>query len=256
MLIARNILFAIAFYANNTFWFIFAFLGYVLPQRYFIRFCRGWAISSMWLFEKLIGAKIEIRGLENVPQCGAIVAAKHQSSWETISLLPLLEFPTYIFKKELQYVPFFGWHLIRAGQIPIERSGKPEVLARLTARAKKALGEGRQIIIFPEGTRRSVGAEPDYKIGVAQLYRSFGAPVVPVALNAGLAWPRRQFLKYPYPVILEFLEPIPAGMPPRAFFRLLQERIETATDRLVAEGRERAGMSAQSRSETQSSNES
>ena len=253
MLVLRNILFAGAFYANCVFWFLLAVIGYVLPQRFFIHFATGWARSSMWLFTTLIGGRIEIRGQHNIPTGGAIVAAKHQSTWDTMAMLPRLRFPTYIYKKELAYVPFFGWHLMRMQQIPIERSGNAEVLARLTARARKALDEGRQIIIFPEGTRRPIGAPPDYKLGVAQLYRSFGAPVVPVALNAGLAWPRRKFLKQPYTIIMEFLEPIPAGMPPRAFFRLLQERIEAGTERLVAEALAEKG---QSLSDIQSSSES
>lgn len=253
MLILRNIVFAIAFYGNCVFWFLIAFAGYIMPKRHFMLFCKGWATTSMWLLTTIIGARVEVRGQHNIPSEGAIVAAKHQSAWETMALLPWLEHPTFIFKKELAYVPFFGWHLIRAGQIPVERSGNAEVIARLTARAKTALGEGRQIIIFPEGTRRPVGAPPDYKIGVAQLYRSFGAPVVPVALNAGLAWPRRKFLKRPYTIIMEFLEPIPAGMPPRTFFRQLQEKIETATDRLVAEALAEKG---QSLSDIQSSSES
>lgn len=253
MLIIRNILFALAFYANTTFWFLFAFLGYLLPQRHFMRFCRGWASSSLWLFERLIGARVEIRGRHNMPREGAIVAAKHQSAWETIAMLPMLDRPTFIYKKELSYIPVLGWHLRRAGQIPIERGGRADVLARLTGTVRGNIDQGRQIIIFPEGTRRPVGAPPDYKIGVAQLYKSFGAPVVPVALNAGLAWPRRRFLKRPYTIIIEFLDPIPAGMPPRAFFRALQERIETATDRLVAESLAEKG---QSLSTIQSSSES
>ncbi len=140
-----------------------------------------------------------------------------------------------------------------AGQIPVDRAGTPDVLNRLTLRAKKALAENRQIIIFPEGTRKAIGAKPDYKIGVAQLYKSFEAPCVPVALNAGLAWPRRRFLKHPYTVILEFLPAIPPGLPPRAFFRQLQETIETATSRLVAESLAEKG---QSLADIQSSSES
>ena len=235
MLLLRNILFAVLFYANCALWFLFACLGYILPKRAFMFFCRGWANTSNWLFSTIIGARIELRGVENIPQGGAIIAAKHQSSWETFALLPLVAAPTYIYKRELGYIPFFGWHLMRSGQIPVDRAGTPDVFARLTERAKKALAENRQIIIFPEGTRRAVGAKPDYKIGVAQLYKSFGAPCVPVALNSGLAWPRRRFLKHPYTIVLEFLPAIPPGLPPRTFFRQLQEPIETATDRLVAE---------------------
>lgn len=253
MLILRNILFAMAFYANCVIWFLFACLGYLLPRRLFNWFSRGWAASSMWLFTTLIGAKIEIRGLSNIPTDGAIVAAKHQSSFETIQLLTVLALPTYIYKRELGNIPLFGWHLRRLGQIPVDRDGGAEAMAGLVARARAALADHRQIIIFPEGTRRPIGAEPDYKIGVAQLYRTLGVPCVPVALNAGLAWPRRRFLKHPYPVIMEFLEPIPAGMPAKTAFRLMQERIETASARLVDEALERTG---QTRADIQSSSES
>jgi len=253
MLLLRNIVFSVLFYANCAFWFLLAMIGYVLPQRYFMVFCRGWATSSMWLFSTVIGARLEVRGKENIPTGGAIIAAKHQSSWDTFALLPMVAWPTYIYKRELGYIPFFGWHLMRAGQIPVDRVGTPDVLARLTARAKKALAENRQIIIFPEGTRRAIGAPPDYKIGVAQLYKSFGAPCVPVALNAGLAWPRRRFMKFPYTIIIEFLPPIPPGLPPRAFFRQMQQVIEEATDRLVDESLAEKG---QSRADIQSSRES
>lgn len=253
MLMIRNIAFAVAFYGNNALWFLLAFVAYPLPTRVFMRICKWWALSSDWLFRTLIGVSVEVRGRQNIPLGGAVVAAKHQSAWETIALLPLVEKPTFIFKRELSYIPFLGWHLWRAGQIPVERGGRADVLSRLVARARGAIERGQQVIIFPEGTRRAVGAPPDYKLGIAQLYRSLNAPVVPVALNAGLAWPRRSFLKYPYPVIVEFLEPIPPGMPPRAFFRLLQERIETATAQLVEEARGAAGVQDLRRDVTQSS---
>lgn len=253
MLLLRNIAFAAAFYANCAFWFLFACVGYVLPQRYFLWFCRGWANSSLWLFTTLIGARIEIRGREHMPEGGAIIAAKHQSSFDTIALLPLLKLPTYIYKRELNAVPLFGWHLVRSGQIAVDRGGGAEAMASLVARTRAALAAGRQIIIFPEGTRRAIGAPPDYKLGVAQLYRTLGVPCVPIALNAGVAWPRRRFLKRPYTVVMEFLEPIPAGMPAKAFFRLLQERVEAATERLVVETLAEQG---QSLSDIQSSSES
>lgn len=253
MLLLRNLVFAAAFYSNCAIWFIIALVGYLLPRRHFQLFARGWAASSIWLFSTIIGAKVEIRGRENIPAGGAIIAAKHQSSFETIALLPILSMPTYIYKRELNAIPLFGWHLIRLGQIPVDRGGGAEAMAALVARVRSALAEGRQIIIFPEGTRRAIDDPPDYKLGVAQLYRTLGVPCVPVALNAGVAWPRRRFFKTPHKVVLEFLEPIPAGMPAKTFFRLLQERVEARTAELVAEA---LGTPDQSRSVTQSSSES
>ncbi|HRK24114.1 MAG TPA: lysophospholipid acyltransferase family protein [Beijerinckiaceae bacterium] len=253
MLLLRNSLFAVAFYANCAFWFLFACFGYVIPARHFGFFCRGWATTSIWLFRTIIGAEIEVRGQHNIPHEAALVAAKHQSSFETIFLLIVLDRPSYIYKRELGYVPLFGWHLLRAGQIPVDRDGGAEAMASLVARSRRALGEGRQIIIFPEGTRRAVDAPPDYKLGVAQLYRTLGVPCVPVALNSGLAWPRRAFMKEPYRVVVEFLEPIPAGVPAKTAFRRLQEDIETASNRLVDEALAAAG---QTRAEIQSKSES
>ncbi len=237
MIHIRSILFNLVFYANCAFWFLLAFVGYLVPKRYFVYFNKGWGFTSVWLFEKIIGSKLIIRGLENIPPGGFLVASKHQSAWETMGLLLYFTTPTFIFKHELTRVPLFGQHLLRGGNIPIERGGKAAAAARMMATARSAVEEGRQIIIFPEGTRRDIGAEPDYKIGVARLYKSLNAPVLPVALNTGLAWPRRRFTKYPYPVIVEFLEPIPAGMKPTEFFALLQERIETATARLIEEAK-------------------
>ena len=253
MLILRNIVFAVAFYLNCAFWFVLALFGYLLPREKFWWFSNGWAASSMALFKTLIGAKIEIRGLDTLPDGGCIIAAKHQSAFETIRLLTDLPLPTYIYKRELSRVPLFGWHLKRLGQIAVDRGGGAEAMADLAARTRAALAEGRQIIIFPEGTRRAVGAEPDYKLGVAQLYRTLGVPCVPVALNSGLAWPRRRFLKQPYRVVMEFLEPIPAGMPAKTAFRLMQERIEEASNRLVAEALAEKG---QTLADIQSSKES
>jgi 1-acyl-sn-glycerol-3-phosphate acyltransferase len=251
MLIVRNILFATAFYLNNVFWFLFVFVGYPLPRRGFVALCRGWGRTNIWLFETIIGARTDVRGLENVPKSGCIIASKHQSAWETLALMLYCDDPTFILKKELLYVPLFGWHLMRAGQIPVERSGRPQTIPRLNDKVGEALAAGRQIIIFPEGTRRPVGAPPAYKKGIAQMYQTFDCPVVPVALNTGLAWPRRRFLKYPIPVLVEFLEPIPPGLPVRDFQDLLQDRIETATDRLIAEALAETG---QTLSDIQSSN--
>lgn len=250
MLILRNILFAAAFYLNNLFWFLFVFVGYLLPRRQFIDLCRGWGRSNLWLFETIIGAKAEVRGASRVPKSGCIIASKHQSAWETIALMLYCDDPTFILKKELLYVPLFGWHLMRAGQIPVERAGRPQTIPRLNEKVRKALAEGRQIIIFPEGTRRPVGAPPAYKKGITQMYQTFDCPVVPVALNTGLAWPRRRFLKFPMPLMMEFLEPIPPGLPVQEFQATLEHRIETATNRLVAEA---LAVSDQSLSDIQSS---
>ncbi|MGD9768351.1 MAG: lysophospholipid acyltransferase family protein, partial [Pseudolabrys sp.] len=137
----------------------------------------------------------------------------------------------------------FGWYTWKAGMIAVNRGRGSHALAAMNASARKELARNRQIIIFPEGTRRAPGAEPRYKYGVAHLYAGLNTPCLPVALNSGLFWPRRSFRRYPGTIRVEILDPIPPGLGRDAFFERMQEQIETATARLIAEGRrELAGM--------------
>jgi 1-acyl-sn-glycerol-3-phosphate acyltransferase len=128
----------------------------------------------------------------------------------------------------------------KGGMVPVDRGRGSQALAAMTARANAEIRGGRQLIIFPEGTRRPPGAEPSYKFGIAHLYANIGVPCIPVALNSGLFWPRRAFFRYPGTIVVEFLDPIPPGLPVDEFFQRLRDAIETATARLVAEGRELA----------------
>lgn len=235
MILFRSILFAIAFYLNCVFWFIVAMAGYVLPLSWYYKIAFCWTRTSVWLHKTITGCRVEYRGVERIPKGALIVACKHQSTWETVGIYSFFAKPTYILKRELMWIPFLGWHLYGLGQIGINRTRGAEALAALTAAGRKAMAEDRQILIFPEGTRRSVGAPPDYKFGVARLYGALNVPVLPIAHNAGLSWPRRRFRKYPYTVICEFLEPIQPGLPMTEFHKLLQQRIEEASNRLVAE---------------------
>jgi 1-acyl-sn-glycerol-3-phosphate acyltransferase len=179
---------------------------------------------------------VEIRGRERIPPGGLLVAAKHQSFLETFALLPLVDDPAFILKRELLWIPLFGWLAWKAGMIPIDRSGGAQALAAMNRRARAEIAAGRQILIFPEGTRRAAGAPPAYKFGVAHLYRAFGVACLPVALNSGLYWPRRQFIRRPGKVVIEILDPIPPGLSRDVFLQELQDRIETASNRLLAEG--------------------
>jgi len=150
--------------------------------------------------------------------------------------VPLFDDFAFIVKRELMWLPFFGWYMAKAGMIPVDRGKGSEALAAMTARARTELARGRQIIIFPEGTRRPAGAEPKYKFGVARLYADTGAPCVPIALNSGLFWPRRSFLRFPGTIRVEVLDPIAPGLDPQAFFARLQDVVESATARLIAQG--------------------
>lgn len=235
LVILRSVVFHIAFYANCVFWFLAAILAWPFSSDAMMKFARGWARSSLFLHELITGARVEVRGVERIPTGPLLVAAKHYSAWETMALLLYFPKATYVLKQELLRLPLFGRHLLSAEQIPIDRGSRAQALTKMQVHAKEAVGRGRQIVIFPEGTRRQVGAAPDYKFGVARLYAKLEVPCVPVAMTSGLAWPRNTLLHYPRPILVEFLEPIPAGLPTEEFYPRMQAAIETATNRLLAE---------------------
>ena len=167
-----------------------------------------------------------------------IVASKHQSMWETFALMQFFDAPLFIYKRELAWIPFFGWYLMKSGMIGVDRSGGMRSLMEMARRAPKEIRSGRQLIIFPEGTRTPVGAPPDYMTGVGQIYASSGVPCQPVALNSGLFWPRRTFMRYPGTLVVEFLDPLPAGLNRKEFIVRIATVIEAATNRLVDAARE------------------
>jgi len=242
VLIFRSLVFNFLFYLFVLIYLVVAIPAFLLPPRYMVMVAQIWGRTEVFLARIICGMKLEVRGLENVPPGACLIASKHQSALETFALFPPFSFPTVVLKRELTWIPLFGWGLIKAGMIALDRDAGKEALANLIAQTRAALAEGRQVIVFPEGTRRPVGAEPDYKLGVVQLYASCGVPCVPIALNSGVFWPRRKFLRYPGTVVIEILPPIPAGLPRATFFRRLQDDIETATSRIVAAGiRERDG---------------
>jgi 1-acyl-sn-glycerol-3-phosphate acyltransferase len=241
MLIARSLLFNLAFYVNLLVWLLICIPAVALPRRSFMRVVRAWARTNLWLLRTLAGTGVEFRGRERLPPGGVLIAAKHQSVWETFALITVLEDPTFVLKRELIWLPLFGWFAWRAGMVPVDRGGGTEVLEAMSRRAREEVRRGRPIVIFPEGTRRAPGAEPAYKVGVAVLYAGLQVPCVPVALNSGLFWPRRRFIRRPGTIVVEFLEPIPAGLPRGTFFNELRRRIEDASSRLLAEGHRELG---------------
>jgi 1-acyl-sn-glycerol-3-phosphate acyltransferase len=196
---------------------------------------KAWTRTILFLLRTIAGTSVEMRGLENVPKGGLILASKHQSMFETVALFPFVEDLTVVMKRELMLIPIFGWYTARAGMIPVDRSRGSSALRSLVERVRAALGEERRVLIFPEGTRRPPGAEPAYHSGIAHLYRALDAVVVPVALNSGLYWPRRKLLRHPGTIIVEFLPPIRPGLPARSFLETLEGAIETASDRLLVE---------------------
>lgn len=236
MIVLRSLIFNIAFVINNILWFVLALPLLVLPRKtFFLKVLHPWCWSNLKLHSWICNVRMEFRGRENIPTGGFMVASKHQSAWETMALAMSFPEPRYILKQELMWVPLFGFYLMKAGQVPINRGSRTEAIAAMNKASELALKEGGQLLIFPEGTRRPVGAAPAYKQGVAHMYETLNATVLPVAINAGVFWPRRTFLKYPGTIVMEFLPPIPPGLPRDVFFEQLRDMIETATNRLVAE---------------------
>jgi 1-acyl-sn-glycerol-3-phosphate acyltransferase len=201
----------------------------VAPRKATVWMARHWAEASLWGLKVFAG--LDRRQVGEVHKGAVLVASKHMSMWDTLALYLALEDPAIVLKRELLRIPFYGWYLKKAAAIAIDRGAGAEALRRMVAQAEKVLGQGRPILIFPEGTRKKPGLAPDYKPGVAGLYSQLGVACVPVALNSGRHW--RGFWKYPGTITLEFLTPIPKGLKRRDFMALLEERIETATNKLL-----------------------
>ncbi|RFB79269.1 lysophospholipid acyltransferase family protein [Methylovirgula sp. 4M-Z18] len=235
MVYLRSALFNLAFYIVLVFLIIAGTPLLLMDYRYIFKLAHVWGRTSLWLLDKICGLKVEFRGVEKIPKGGFLIAPKHQSIWETFALLTHFDDFTFVLKRELTYIPFFGWYLPKARQIAIDRAKGGKALEQVTERAREVLAAGRAIFIFPEGTRRPPGAPPKYKFGVAQVYGETGARCLPVALNSGLFWPRRSFVRRPGKVLVEFLDPIEPGLDKQVFLAELQARIEAACNRLNQE---------------------
>ena len=232
---ARSLLFNLLFYVTTT---LFLVLGSPLlfaPRRWAMAALAIHGRFELWLLRVIVGTTLEVRGADKLPAGACLVAAKHQSAWETFGLIPLFRDPALVMKRELFWIPFHGWFSHKFEMIPVDRDKGPSALRRMLREAKKRAADGREIIIFPEGTRRAPGAPPDYKTGVVLLYEGLGLPCVPVALNSGVFWPRRSLLRRPGTIVVEFLDPIQAGLPRTEFLTRLIAAIETASARLLAE---------------------
>lgn len=233
----RSFLFNVLFYVTTTAAVVLLSPLLLAPRSWAMYALAVHARFELWLLRVIVGTKLEVRGHDKLPQGACLVASKHQSAWDTFALIPLLRDPAYLMKRELFWIPFHGWFSHKFGMIPVDRDKGAAALRGMLREAKKRIADGREIIIFPEGTRRAPGAPPDYKTGVALLYDALKVPCVPVALNSGVFWPRRSFRRYPGTIVIEFLDPIPPGLPKAEFLERLQQAIETASDRLLAEAR-------------------
>lgn len=231
----RSVAFAAAFYVNTA---LFLALGSWLlaaPRSWAMEGLRLHGLASLWLLKVICGTRMEVRGQANLPRGACLVVSKHQSAWDTFALIPLLHDPAIVLKDELKWIPFYGWFCVKFEHVLVKRDRAAAALKQMIADARQRIAAGRQVVIFPEGTRRTPGAPPDYKPGYVALYEALGVPCVPLALNSGLYWPRRKLARYPGTIIVEFLEPIPPGLGRAEFRRTLEQRLEAACNRLIAE---------------------
>jgi 1-acyl-sn-glycerol-3-phosphate acyltransferase len=235
MLTARSLIFNILFYVNLVVLMILGLPTMLMGRRAVCSLARLWGAISVWLLKSICGLRVEYRGVENIPPGAVLIASKHQSFLETFALLKYAPDFAIILKRQLTFIPFFGLYLIVSQQIAINRGRRRQALQQIVAATKPVLAAGRQVFIYPEGTRRPPGAPPKYKLGVTTLYAETGAGCLPVAVNTGLFWRRRGFLRRPGVAVIEYLPLIEPGLGRAIFRERLQTEIETACARLNAE---------------------
>lgn len=205
----------------------------LLPRRGAVIAARLWCAGVLWGLKVFARLDYEVRG--DIPGTPALVASKHMSMWDTVALFYLMGDPVFVLKRELMRIPFYGWYARKVGMIAIDRHAGSAALRAMTKAAREASARGLGIVVFPEGTRKPVGAPPDYKSGVAALCQGLDIACVPVALNSGLFW--TGFLKKPGRIVIQFLAPIAPGLKRKEFMATLEARIEQATGELLREGR-------------------
>jgi len=229
VLFLRSLIFTIVMVLSTVLWSLVCFLAAPLPyrQRFFIT--SRWNVFIIWCLRVICGIRYEVRGRENLPDAQAIVLSKHQSAWETIFLLPNMPRPlVFVFKKEILYIPFFGWAMALLRMIPIDRKQGKNAFQEVVRHGKRRLAQGLWIIMFPEGTRIPVGKAGKYKSGGTRLAIETGSVVVPIAHNSGECWPKNSFIKRPGLVTVSIGKPIsPEGQTPDGMMQQVENWIES-----------------------------
>jgi 1-acyl-sn-glycerol-3-phosphate acyltransferase len=233
MALFRSILFNVSYLIWSIVMHVVSLPLLLAPASWVWAAAHLWIDGTLFLLRLFCGLGHREIGLEHLPKGPAIIAAKHQSAWETLFLSRRLGRPAFILKRELLMIPLFGWFIRKVGMIAVDRAGKAAALKQMVRDANAAFGEGRQIIIFPEGTRVAPGQHKPYQPGIAALYGQLNVPVVPVALNSGLYWGRKAWVKKPGRIAIEYLPPIPPGLDRRAFMAELEARLEPAAKKLL-----------------------
>ncbi len=231
----RSVIYAAVFYLTTAIFLLFGSWLLLAPRSWAMQGLKLHGQTCVWLLRIICGTRVEVRGRERMPQGACLVVAKHQSAWDTFALVPLFRDPAIVLKDELKWIPFYGWFCVKFEHILVKRDRASAALKQLIADAKVRTSQQRQVVIFPEGTRRAPGAAPDYKPGYVALYEALAVPCIPVALNSGLYWPRRSLLRHPGVIVVEILPPIAPGLSRTEFRKQLETAVETASSRLIRE---------------------
>jgi 1-acyl-sn-glycerol-3-phosphate acyltransferase len=229
----RSLLFVAWLYLSMALFAVLLSPVLLLPYRAPMEIIRLWARFVLFGLRWIAGVKVEVRGLEHRPVGAALIASKHQGMLDVIAPFAFLPDNCFVMKKELMPLPFFGWFAWKTKMIAVDRSAHAKALKDMVKLARARFAEGRQILIFPEGTRGLPGAAPDYKPGIAALYRDLDCPCHPMATNSGQHWHAKGFRRTPGTVVYEFLPPIPAGLKRAEFMAELETRIETRSNELM-----------------------
>lgn len=246
MIPLRSTLFDAWFYASMAVIGLTCLVPSMLWRPVLVWTMRAWTLAIVWGMRVILKTPTEFRGLEHLPKDAPVLfAARHQSTYDTLAPFKFIADPAFILKRELMATPVFGWYCRRAGMIPIDREGSVKALKTMIAGARDAAARGRSVVIFPEGTRQPVDADVELKPGVAALYRALDLPCAPVAVNTGLCWPPSGGgPKRPGRIVFEVLPMIEPGLSRQDFMVRLTESLQSATTRLVAEGREAQAQTA------------
>lgn len=235
MLFLRSVAFNVFLYAFTALCTILAVSAAVVWPSRLWTVARLWSRGWLRAYRSICGVSYRVQGAENVPRTGAcIIAMKHQSTWDTFALYAIFEHPVFVLKSELMWIPLFGVALKQLGCIAVKRGTGRAALESMIEGARTASSLGRQIVIFPEGTRSEPGVPGNYKSGVSHLYVHLGVPCVPAALNSGSFWPRRSLLRPAGVITVDILPAIPPGLPRREMFDRMTQDIETASQLLAA----------------------
>jgi 1-acyl-sn-glycerol-3-phosphate acyltransferase len=233
--VVRSLIYAAAFYVTTALFLMLGSWLLLAPRRWAMVGLKVHGRTSVALLRLICGIKLEVRGQQHVPKGACLIVSKHQSAWDTFALLPLFDDAAVVLKDELKWIPVYGWFCVKFEHILVEREKASVALKALIRDAKARVADGRQILIFPEGTRTAPGAAPDYKPGYIALYEALGVPAVPLALNSGVYWPRRSLWRYPGTIVVEFLPAISPGLPRATFRSQIEANLEAAAARLLAE---------------------